>query len=180
MNTGNKSDYRQFVSFTVGSSLYGFDILLVKEITPALGITPVPLMTSDVRGIVNIRGQVVLVLDISAILDENPRQPQKENQIIVLKTSREMAMLSDFTLDFDPEDLGKKPTGFLVDSIGEIITVQSGRLEGTPSHLGKYHTPYIKGVVRLDEPLIVLNAGKIIAVSPLSTEKSTTVAVDHE
>jgi purine-binding chemotaxis protein CheW len=166
VKTVKKADYRQFVSFTIGNSLYGFDILKVKEITPALSITPVPLMTRDVRGIVNIRGQVVLVLDISAILEENPQAPQKENQIIVLKTSREMGLLSDFTFDFDPDALGSKPTGFIVDSIGEIITVESNRLEGAPSHLGKLHTPYIKGVVRLDEPLIVLNAGRIIAVSP--------------
>lgn len=175
IKAGNQTAYRQFVSFTVGNSLYGFDILMVKEITPALGITPVPLMPGDVRGIVNIRGQVVLVLDISAILEENPRPPQGENQIIVLKTSREIAMLSDFTFDFDPEALGGKPTGFLVDAIGEIITVESGRLEGAPSHLGKLHTPFIKGVVRLDEPLIVLNAGKLIAVSPPVEGKG-----DHE
>jgi len=81
---------RQFVSFFLNDRLYGFDIRIVKEITPPVQITPVPLKQREVHGIVNIRGQVVLVLDITVILGGKEHSIKADSQIVILKTSREI------------------------------------------------------------------------------------------
>jgi purine-binding chemotaxis protein CheW len=165
MHVKNPLPLRQFVSFTVGGALYGFDIHIVKEITPMVSITPVPLMKTDISGVVNIRGQVVVVLNIAAILNENVRNSNSDSQIVILRTSREITAGLDYKPTFDPHVMGDKPAGFLVDSVGEIIAVEASRVEGAPTHLGAIHTQYIEGVVHLDEPLIVLDVSKILVSS---------------
>jgi purine-binding chemotaxis protein CheW len=165
MHLKNPIALRQFVSFTVARVLYGFDIHIVKEITPVVRITPVPLMKPDISGVVNIRGQVVLVVNIAAILNENMRTWNSDSQIIILRTSREITVGSDYTPTFDPQVLGDRPAGFLVDSVGEIIAVEASRVEAAPTHLGAVHTQYIEGVVHLEEPLIILDVSKIVASS---------------
>jgi purine-binding chemotaxis protein CheW len=157
-------EVRQFVSLRVGGGLYGFDIRIVKEITPEVSITPVPLMKPDVRGLVNIRGQVVLVLDIAAVLNESRRTLREMGQIVILKTNWEIKAVSDFKPSFDSDSIGNKPIGFIVDSVGEIATVEMARIEAAPTHVGAAHLPYIEGVVRLQEPLILLNPMKIIEI----------------
>lgn len=167
MSVKNTTEMRQFVSFTVNECLYGFDIRIVKEITPPVAITPIPLKSREVKGVVNIRGQVVLVFDIAVILSGAERDVAADRQIVILKVNRELAAITDFRPTFDLETVGNKPIGFDVDTIGDIITVEAGNIEAAPTHLEAQHAPFIDGIVRLAEkPLLILNAGKIVAKSP--------------
>jgi purine-binding chemotaxis protein CheW len=166
MPVKNITDMRQFVSFLINDSLYGFDIRIVKEITPPVNICPIPLRNKDIKGVVNIRGQVVLVFDISVILNGSEQEKNLDCQIVILKVSREIAALLDYRPTFDIETIGNKPIGFVVGAIGDIVTVESGRIEAAPSHLDAQHSQYIEGIVHLAErPLLILNAGKIIKKS---------------
>jgi purine-binding chemotaxis protein CheW len=157
---------RQFVSFFVNDVLYGFDIRIIKEITPPVQITPVPLKPRDIHGIVNIRGQVVLVLDIAVILSGNEQPVKTDSQIVILKTVREIRAVSDFRPSFDEGVLGDKPVGFLVDTVGDILNLESSLIEEAPSHLKEQNTPYIEGVINLkSQAIILLNAGKMVSIS---------------
>jgi purine-binding chemotaxis protein CheW len=158
--------HQQFVSFQVPGGLFGFDIRLVKEITPAVHITPVPLKVGDVSGVVNIRGQVVVVLDLRVSLGGSEQQITDDSQIIILKTTSEIEAVSDYTPNFDLDYLGSIPVGFLVGSVGDIVTVEPSRIEDAPSHLLAQYRSYVEGVVRLDPlPLVILNAGAILGAT---------------
>lgn len=157
---------RQVISFFLNDVQYGFDIRIIKEITPSVRITPVPLKGKDVHGIVNIRGQVVLVLDITVILGGKEQPVKTDSQIVILKTARELKAVSDFHPSFDEGTLGDKPVGFLVDAVGDILNLESLRIEEAPAHLKESNTPYIEGIINLkSQPILLLNAGKMASIA---------------
>jgi len=154
---------RQFVSFLVNGRLFGFDIRMIKEITPTAPITPVPLKKRDVSGVVNIRGQVVVVLDISLSLGGKEQKITGDSQVIIMKNILELEAISDFTPTFDPEAIGIIPVGFLVDSVGEVVTADLDSIEDAPSHLIARYRHFVEGVVRQEAmPMVILDAGAIL------------------
>jgi purine-binding chemotaxis protein CheW len=157
----------QFVSFRLYGHLYGFDIRIVKEITAAVQMTPVPLKAKDVTGVINIRGQVVVVLDIGVSFGNPEQTIGEDSQIIILKTVAELEIVADFNPNFDVESVGSIPVGFLVQAVGDIVTVEASRIEPAPSHLLSEYRQYVDGVVRLDsKPLVILNPGAILGSAP--------------
>lgn len=160
---------RQFVSFYMHKRLYGFDIRIVKEITNAKNITPVPLRMRDVNGVVNIRGQVVVVLDFGVSLGAKEQQVTEASQIIILNTSSEMEFEKGVEEPFENVDaLGMLPVGFLVNAIGDIVTVETNAIEETPSHLKEEYRPFVEGVIRIEPiPLIILKPCAILGIMSL-------------
>ncbi|MBN1577109.1 MAG: chemotaxis protein CheW [Chitinispirillaceae bacterium] len=156
---------RQIVTFLLDDVVYGFDIRIIKEITPSVPITPVPLIRHEISGIVTIRGLVVLVMDIAVILGGNKQSIRSMAQIMIVKTTRELGTVTDFRPSFDAEVLGDKPVGFLFDAVGDILSVETSAIEGTPSHLKEHNRHYMEGVINLkSQPVILLNAGKLISI----------------
>jgi purine-binding chemotaxis protein CheW len=156
---------KQVISFFLNDVLYGFDIRIIKEITPPVQITPVPLKQKEVHGIVNIRGQVVIVFDITVILSGKVQSVRGNSQIVILKTTREIAAVSDFHPSFDEGVIGDKPVGFLIDSVGDILNVEQLLIEDAPSHIKEQNTSFIDGVINLEsQPIILLNPGKMISL----------------
>jgi len=156
---------QQFVSFHLHGGLFGFDIRIVKEITAAEHITPVPLKVRDVNGVVNIRGQVVVVLDIGVSLGGPEQRITENSQIIILKTSSEIASVSDYNPDFDIDAVGSIPVGFLVNAIGDIVTTEHYQIEAPPTNLPTIYRPFVDGVLRLKPlPLVILKPGAILGV----------------
>jgi purine-binding chemotaxis protein CheW len=150
---------RQYVSFELDRGLYGFDIQTVKEVNPSTHITFVPRSPQHIRGLVNIRGQVVLVIDIAVLLDRGLRPITASSQVVILKTAQEIRRVRSLAKELSPEQFPDKPVGFLVDRIGDVITVDDGRLEAPPPHLRDGEARYVQGVVHVeDRLLVVLNA----------------------
>ena len=153
---------RQFISFRLQGGLYGFEIRMVKEITQAVGITPVPLRVRDVSGVFNLRGQVVVVLDAGVSLGLPEQKVTEDSQIIILKTQGELEAVPDFT-GVATGDIGLFPVGFLVESVGDIVTAEPSQLEQAPSNLPPSLRRFVEGVVRLEpRPLVILDPVAIL------------------
>ncbi len=157
---------RQFVSFHVNGRLFGFDIRLIKEVTSSVHITPVPLKMRDVCGVVNLRGQVVVVLDISLSLGGRGSIVTDDSQILIVKTACELESVPDFHPGFDLQSIGSIPVGFLVDSVGELVATEEDRIEEAPAHLLAEYRQFVEGVVRQEViPMVILNAWAILDVA---------------
>lgn len=154
----------QFVSFFLDGQLYGLDIRLIKEVNPNTEITPVPRTPRSVRGLVNVRGQVVLVIDIAAVFGRPSRPITPDSQVVILKTAHELAGLREPGDELDAERLGERPVGFLIDGVGDVVTIPIDEVKPPPLHLDDGRSRYYAGVVRVDERLLViLNAGELLA-----------------
>ncbi|MBW2734582.1 MAG: chemotaxis protein CheW [Deltaproteobacteria bacterium] len=153
----------QFVSFLLGQERFGVDIRKVKEITPEVAIMPVPRAPCHVRGLVNVRGQVVLVLDVARMLG---RQQTREgaHQIIIIKTAEELKHVAGLDPSVDQPAFGDKPLGILVDELGDVVQVPVGDVETTPPHISQDTSPFFAGVIQHSNGLlVVLNLSHLLA-----------------
>ena len=154
---------RQFVSFGLAGGVYGLDIRIVKEVNPDTRVTAVPRSSKRIRGVVNIRGQVVLVIDVAVVFGREPLPVTGTSHIIILKTSQEIRRVWDTAAEQLADRFANKPVGFLVDRIGDVITVDGSQVAPAPSHLSEVNARYVEGVVRLrDGLLVVLDAAEIL------------------
>ena len=155
---------KQFISFYCDKKLYGIDIHIINDVSPNSGdIMPVPLSDPHIRGLVNIRGQVILVMDIAVILGNRERPITENSHIVIFKTESALARVVGLDKDIDIYAFGEKPVGFLVDMIGDVVIVDETNIENTTKYIEKENLTYIKGVVKLqDQLLIIINPLKML------------------
>src|SRR5688500_18652794 len=112
----------QYLTFLLARELFAISITSIKEIIEYGQITPVPLVPSFVRGIINLRGQVVPVIDMQVRLGRESSPVSKRTCIVIF----EMAM---------PDDEGVEVVGIVVDSVSEVLGIAASQIE-RPPHFG--------------------------------------------
>ncbi len=132
-----EAEVLQLVTFHVGDEEFGVDILRVREINRLMEITRVPHAPDFVEGVVNLRGQVVPVIDLRKRFGLAAVARDKHTRIVVV-------------------ELTDKVMGFLVDSVSEVLRVPQGLVEPAPSIAGGIDSRYIQGVVKLADRLMIL------------------------
>lgn len=127
----------EFATFYVGDLLIGIDICQVEEINRHLRLTPVPQAPECVRGVINLRGEVVTVVDLRSILGLD--------QVETSRTSRNVIVNSH-----------DERIGMLVDSVADVVTVDLASISAPPANVSGIDGKYFQGVVRLEKELLVL------------------------
>lgn len=125
------------VTFNLMKEEYGVEISSVQEIIRAADITPVPGAPSHVRGVINLRGKIIPVVDLRRRFSL-PEADINDNQRIVVV------------------ELGPKRIGMLVDCVSQVIKVPAGVVEEMPDEAVSVDGNYIKGVGKLDSRLIII------------------------
>lgn len=146
---------RQFCTFWLSNRLFGVDILHVKEITSELEFTPVFHAPSEVKGYVNIRGQIHLVIDLRLLLGFENKDIMKTSKVILFK----------------PE-VGES-FGMLVDRIGDVLEISEDEMERERSkdqneleESEKSRGMYLKeGVCKLKDQLLIILSAKNLLTS---------------
>ena len=140
------------------------DIRVVKEVNPKVDIVPVPRSPDYIRGLVNIRGQVALVMDLAVLFGHAPLTIGERSKIVILKTAQEIERLRNTAGDIDSVGYSDKPTGILVDRIADVIPVHNADLAAVPPHTSQSMARFVNGVVQLEKKLlIVLDAPEILS-----------------
>jgi len=135
---------RQFVEFKLGEEEYGVDILQVKTIERMMPITRVPKAPSFVEGVINLRGEIVPVIDLKKKFDLAQSQITDNTRIIIVT-------LEDITV------------GMIVDSATEVIQLPQEAIEPAPSITGGIDSNFLDGVGKIDgQLLILLNLSKVL------------------
>ncbi len=131
----------QLVSFRIGHEEFGVDILMVQEIIRFTTITPIPNATQAILGMINLRGRIIPVVDLRWVLRIGGGED---------KTINRNARILIIELD-------THVTGFVVDSVSEVMKVPVAEIEPTPSLVtSSISSAYISGVVKLTQRLIIL------------------------
>ena len=152
---------RSFATFTLNDHLFGIDILLVREINKQLDVTNVPKAPNYIRGLINLRGQIVTILDLACRLGLD-KDKLGSSFNIILKTEAELESLRKTE---DRSDLSSCPdkVGLLVDKIQDVITVEESTINPPPANRGKLDGRYLSGVVHFNQQLIsILAVDKIL------------------
>lgn len=141
MATGN-----QFCTFFLDGLFFGVEVEKVQEVIRYQEMTSVPLAPPVVRGLINLRGQIVMALDLRRRIELADRPPEELPMNVVVRTEDGVVSL-------------------LVDEIGDVIEVQEEGFERPPENLKGASRDLIRGAYKLkDRLLIVLDANKIVQV----------------
>lgn len=144
---------KQFTTFRLGENLFGINVLLVREINRRIDVTPVDLAPDFVHGLVNLRGQIVTVLDIRKRLGITVAD-KKPAGTVILKTNSELASCPGSS--GATERTAGDTVGFLVDEIGDMVTGDEMEVEPAPANAGGADGKYIDGVIKLEQDLLLL------------------------
>jgi len=137
---------QQFCTFHLDRFLFGVEVLRVQEVIRSQEMTPVPLAPPVIRGLINLRGQIVTAIDLRRCLELSDRPAGKKPMNVVLRT-----------------DDG--PVSLLVDEIGEVVEVSDERLEEPPATLRGASRELIRGAYQLDDRLLlVLDADRTVNI----------------
>lgn len=128
---------KQFVVFRLENEEYGIDILRVKEIKEMMRITRVPKAANLVRGVINLRGEVIPVIDLRKKFNLPPKEENDSTRIIIVA-------VDDITV------------GLIVDTSSEVIEISSNAIESTPDGVGNVDQGNIYGIGKVGERLIIL------------------------
>ena len=151
-STPIKSSIRSLMTFSLGNEKYAFDMDFMKKIRWAEGITPVPGLPPHIPGIINLRGEIISVVDLRALLGLSSEIPSKAT---IMVTS-----------------LNGVDVGFLVDGVDEIIDLPLKSIDPPMITFEKEYSEFIDGETRLNEGLLViLNYEKIMASERMKIHK---------
>ena len=117
----------KYLTFRLANEEYGIEILKVQEIIGVMAITPVPRMPEFIKGVINLRGHIIPVVDIRLKLSMGEAARTEETCIIVVK-ARELEM------------------GIIVDRVSEVADIASGDIQDAPSFGHGVNTEYILGI----------------------------------
>ncbi|MCP4550127.1 MAG: hypothetical protein GY835_27010 [bacterium] len=145
---------QQFASFRLDDHLFGINILLVREIIRNVEFTPVEHAASGIRGMLNLRGQIITVLDLSTVLGLEPRVVDKNSHCIILKTTDESTRVMG--ADEIDDNIGNEVIGILVDDIADVLSIDDEDLESAPANAKGIDGENLQGVAKLDGKLLLI------------------------
>ena len=145
----------QFLTFKLGEEIFALDVAEVREILDFTSITKVPMTPPFMRGVINLRGRVVPVMDLRLMFDMSETEKTVNSCIIVI----EMTMDSDNVV-----------IGVLADAVQEVIDLEPAQIEPAPRIGTRMNTEFIEGMGKHNGGfLMILNIDRIFSSSDLDS-----------
>ena len=150
----------KYLTFTMADEEYGIGILKIKEIIGMMTITSVPQTPDYVKGVINLRGKVIPVIDLRLRFGL-PAMDYTERTCIVVV---EIATLG-----------GTVMVGIVVDSVSEVLNIRSEEIEATPAFGSKLQIDYILGMAKMEGGVkILLDIDRVLSVEEIEVLEKTT------
>ncbi len=154
--TANLSDLAgKYLTFTLDNEDYGLEILKVREIIGIMDIAKVPQTPNYVKGVINLRGQVIPVIDLRLKFDMEQAPVTDQTCIIVLEIANQNQSFQ---------------TGIIVDKVSEVLDISEHQLEPAPNFGQSVDTDFILAMAKADDSVkILLDIDKILYSDNLAT-----------
>lgn len=144
----------KYLTFALGKEEYGLEILKVREIIGYMEITAVPRTPTYVKGVINLRGQVIAVMDLRAKFGMEATDRTEETCIIVVEIRQAGRKLS---------------TGIIVDHVSEVLDIAAESIEDAPSFGTSVDTDFILGMGKIGESVkILLDIDRVLGTDGLA------------
>ncbi len=127
----------QWVTFQLGEETYGVNVMQVQEVLRVTEIAPVPGAPDYVLGIINLRGNVVTVLDTRKRFGMETRDSDDSSRILIIESAEQVV-------------------GILVDSVSEVVYLRASEIEAAPNVGNEESSRFIQGVCNREEELLIL------------------------
>ncbi len=131
-------DLHQLVVFSLGLEEFAVNIMQVQEIIRMPEITRIPRSPDYVKGVINLRGKIIVVMDLDKRFGMSQKDMTDESRVVVV-------------------DIEGTVIGLVVDSVSEVIRLQGSKIDQTPEIIAqKINAEYLKGVGKLEDRLLIL------------------------
>ena len=146
----NDGNAHKYLTFCLGTEQYGIEILRVREIIGLIAITPLPRTPEFVRGVMNLRGRIIPVIDLRRRFGLSDTETTKETCIIVVDATH-------------GESSEQNLTGVIVDSVREVQDIPAESVEPAPEFGCAVPLDYIQGMGKAkDRVVVLLNVGEVL------------------
>lgn len=140
---------QQYLTFVLGSETFAIGILKIKEIIEYSGLTSVPMMPACIRGVINLRGAVVPVLDLCARFGREAREVSKRTCIVIVEVECEG----------EAQDLG-----VIVDAVNEVLAIPAPEIEPPPRFGTSMRAEFIRGMGKVaGKFVIILDTDRVLS-----------------
>ncbi|HEX3026682.1 MAG TPA: chemotaxis protein CheW [Clostridia bacterium] len=138
------TQHGKYLTFLLGEDVFGIEIKYVTEIIGIQPITPVPNVPPFVKGIINLRGKIIPVIDVRVKFGKETVEYDDRTCIIVLET-------------------GEIAVGFIVDNVAEVLNISDENIVPPPDYRTGYQNKYIKGIGKAgDEVKLLIDCEKLL------------------
>jgi len=144
---------KQYLTFMLGGEVFAIGILSIKEIIEYTGLTEVPLMPACIRGVINLRGAVVPVLDLAVRFGKHPSDVTKKTCVVIVEvnTGEERHVM-----------------GVVVDAVNAVLKIAASEIEPPPGFGAKIRNDFIEGMGKVNGKFVILlNVNQVLSTEEI-------------
>lgn len=157
-NSGPLEERKQYLTFMLSGESFAIGILCIKEIIEYTGLTQVPMMPECIRGVINLRGSVVPVLDLAVRFGKKSGEVTKKTCIVIIEAS---------------SGNERHDMGVVVDAVNAVLEIPRTEIEPPPAFGAKIRTDFIEGMGKVGGKFVILlNANQVLSIDELSNLQS--------
>lgn len=161
-------EHAQYLTFMLGGEVFAIRILAIREIISYGGLTEVPMMPPSIKGVINLRGAVVPVVDLAVRFNRPSGDITKRTCIVIVEM----------------ENAGEQQViGVIVDAVNAVLEIPAADIEPSPSFGAKIRTDFIAGMAKVNGRFIILlDIDKVLSMEELGalSEAAARPASDQE
>lgn len=148
-------DQQQYLTFMLGGETFAIGILRIKEIIEYGQLTEVPRMPGFIRGVINLRGAVVPVIDLGARFGKPQASVSRRTCIVIIEVEHEGE---------------QQVVGVMVDAVNEVLDIPPDQIEPAPSFGAQIRADFIQGMGKVEGRfVIILNVNHVLSMNEMST-----------
>ncbi|MFI5958403.1 chemotaxis protein CheW [Cryptosporangium sp. NPDC051539] len=161
---GSAVESDRYLRFTLNGELYALNIFNVTEILEHRRLTPVPMMPDFIRGVINLRGRVVPVIDLAIRFGRGVTTIARRTCIIIVRIANPVAD----TADEEQADAGTQDIGILVDVVNKVVRLSPDQIEPAPAFGAGIRADYISGMAKRENDfVIVLDVSRVLSIADM-------------
>ncbi|MEI7429804.1 MAG: chemotaxis protein CheW [Betaproteobacteria bacterium] len=154
---GNDSP-SQYLTFALGGEMFAVGILNVKEIIEYGQLTEIPMMPAFIRGVINLRGSVVPVIDLSARFGGKVTEVSRRTCIVIVEVT-----------EAEGDQFSRHDIGIMVDAVSEVLDIPDSEIEPPPTFGARIRADFIFGMGKVaGKFVIILNINKVLSVEEIA------------
>lgn len=154
-DAAQEEQQRQYLTFMLNSEIFAIGILRIKEIIEYGNLTEVPRMPDFIRGVINLRGAVVPVIDLGLRFGKQASSVSRRTCIVIIEVEHDGA---------------QQVVGVMVDAVNEVLDIAPAEIEPAPSFGAKIRADFIRGMGKVDGKfVIILNVDHVLSLDEMSS-----------
>jgi purine-binding chemotaxis protein CheW len=159
------NEQQQYLTFTLGDEMFAIGILSIREIIEYGNLTEVPMTPPFIRGVINLRGAVVPVIDLSIRFGRQPRETTRRTCVVIIEVETEK---------------GHQEMGIVVDAVSEVLEIPAAEIEPPPEFGTRIRNDFIAGMGKVNGNFVVLlDVSRVLSMEEVAVVAAMAKPTEH-